>query len=199
MSNFTHKYDIQVGLDLTKILTPEAIPGIKAYLGVDNDNELLSAIAEDRYQKLVQALQEAGFEVIRAGFSRIEGRDRDEQKDASTSPLNKAKDHNVSKEQKGEQLSLEEFSNTLISLLKDEQKKISDNDGEIIKVDIDAAYISIAPNFDVIRKEAGLDDEMEFNFEELNDGVILISYTDPEKQQLQFKKISKEELVNAKG
>ena len=71
MSNFTHKYDIEVGLDLTKILTPEAIPGIKAYLGVDNDNELLNAIAEDRYQKLVQALQEAGFGVIRAGFSRI--------------------------------------------------------------------------------------------------------------------------------
>ncbi len=191
MSNFTHKYDIQVGLDLTKILTPEAIPGIKAYLGVDNDNELLSAIAEDRYQKLVQALQEAGFEVIRAGFSRIEGRDRDEQKSTSTSPLNEATDRGSSSKQKG--------SSALVSLLKDEQKKISDNDGEIIKVDIDAAYISIAPNFDVIRKEAGLDDEMEFNFEELNDGVILISYTDPEKQQLQFKKISKEELVNAKG
>lgn len=199
MSNFTHKYDIQVGLDLTKILTPEAIPGIKAYLGVDNDNELLSAIAEDRYQKLVQALQEAGFEVIRAGFSRIEGRDRDEQKSTSTSSLNEATDRGSSSEQKGAQLSLEEFSSALVSLLKDEQKKISDNDGEIIKVDIDAAYISIAPNFDVIRKEAGLDDEMEFNFEELNDGVILISYTDPEKQQLQFKKISKEELVNAKG
>lgn len=199
MSNFTHKYDIQVGLDLTKILTPEAIPGIKAYLGVDNDNELLSAIAEDRYQKLVQALQEAGFEVIRAGFSRIEGRDRDEQKSTSTSSLNEATDRGSSSEQKDAQLSLEEFSSALVSLLKDEQKKISDNDGEIIKVDIDAAYISIAPNFDVIRKEAGLDDEMEFNFEELNDGVILISYTDPEKQQLQFKKISKEELVNAKG
>lgn len=199
MSNFTHKYDIEVGLDLTKILTPEAIPGIKAYLGVDNDNELLNAIAEDRYQKLVQALQEAGFGVIRAGFSRIEEKDHGERKDASTSPLNKAKDHNVSKEQKGEQLSLKEFSNTLISLLKGEQKRISDNDGEIIKVDIDADYISIAPNFDVIRKEAGLNNEIEFNFEELNDGVILISYTDPEKQQLQFKKISKEELVNAKG
>lgn len=199
MSNFTHKYDIEVGLDLTKILTPEAIPGIKAYLGVDNDNELLNAIAEDRYQKLVQALQEAGFGVIRAGFSRIEEKDHGEQKDASMSPLNKAKDHNVSKEQKGEQLSLEEFSNTLISLLKGEQKRISDNDGEIIKVDIDADYISIVPNFDVIRKEAGLNNEIEFNFEELNDGVILISYTDPEKQQLQFKKISKEELVNAKG
>ena len=199
MSNFTHKYDIEVGLDLTKILTPEAIPGIKAYLGVDNDNELLNAIAEDRYQKLVQALQEAGFGVIRAGFSRVEEKDHGERKDASTSPLNKAKDHNVSKEQKGEQLSLKEFSNTLISLLKGEQKRISDNDGEIIKVDIDADYISIAPNFDVIRKEAGLNNEIEFNFEELNDGVILISYTDPEKQQLQFKKISKEELVNAKG
>ncbi|NMV57728.1 hypothetical protein FOL87_03715 [Lactobacillus reuteri] len=199
MSNFTHKYDIQVGLDLTKILTPEAIPGIKAYLGVDNDNELLSAIAEDRYQKLVQALQEAGFEVIRAGFSRIEGRDRDEQKSTSTSSLDEATDRGSSSEQKSDQLSLEEFSSALVSLLKDEQRKISDNDGEIIKVDIDATYISIAPNFDVIRKEAGLDDEMEFNFEELNDGVILISYTDPKKQQLQFKKISKEELVNAKG
>ena len=66
-------------------------------------------------------------------------------------------------------------------------------------MDIDADYISIAPNFDVIRKDAGLNNEIEFNFEELNDGVILISYTDPEKQQLQFKKISKEELVNAKG
>lgn len=199
MSNFTHKYDIQVGLDLTKILTPEAIPGIKAYLGVDNDNELLSAIAEDRYKKLVQALQEAGFGVIRAGFSRIEERDRDEQKSTSTSSLNESTDHGSSSEQKGDQLSLEEFSGALVSLLKDKQKKISDNDGEIIKVDIDAAYISIAPNFDVIRKEAGLDDEMEFNFEELNDGVILISYTNPKKQQLQFKKISKEELVNAKG
>lgn len=198
MSNFTHKYDIQVGLDLTKILTPEAVPGIKAYLGVDNDNELLNAIAEDRYQKLVQALQEAGFGVIRAGFSRIEARDRDEQKSTSTSSLNESTDHGSSSEQKGDQLSLEEFSGALVSLLKDEQKKISDNDGEIIKVDIDAAYISIAPNFDVIRKEAGLDDEMEFNFEELSDGVILISYTNPKKQQLQFKKISKEELVNAK-
>lgn len=199
MSNFTHKYDIEVGLDLTKILTPEAIPGIKAYLGVDNDNELLSAIAEDRYQKLVQALQEAGFGVIRAGFSRIEERDRNEQKSTSTSSLNESTDHGSSSEQKGDQLSLEEFSGALVSLLKDKQKKISDNDGEIIKVDIDAAYISIAPNFDVIRKEAGLDDEMEFNFEELNDGVILISYTNPKKQQLQFKKISKEELVNAKS
>ncbi len=199
MSNFTHKYDIEVGLDLTKILTPEAIPGIKAYLGVDNDNELLNAIAEDRYQKLVQALQEAGFGVIRAGFSRIEERDRNEQKSTSTSSLNESTDHGSSSEQKGDQLSLEEFSGALVSLLKDKQKKISDNDGEIIKVDIDAAYISIAPNFDVIRKEAGLDDEMEFNFEELNDGVILISYTNPKKQQLQFKKISKEELVNAKG
>lgn len=199
MSNFTHKYDIEVGLDLTKILTPEAIPGIKAYLGVDNDNELLSAIAEDRYQKLVQALQEAGFGVIRAGFSRIEERDRNEQKSINTSSLNESTDHGSSSEQKGGQLSLEEFSGALVSLLKDKQKKISDNDGEIIKVDIDAAYISIAPNFDVIRKEAGLDDEMEFNFEELNDGVILISYTNPKKQQLQFKKISKEELVNAKG
>ncbi|MBW3350701.1 hypothetical protein [Limosilactobacillus reuteri] len=199
MSNFTHKYDIQVGLDLTKILAPEAIPGIKAYLGVDNDNELLNAIAEDRYQKLVQALQEAGFGVIRAGFSRIEERDRDEQKNTSTSSLNEATDRGSSSEQKGDQLSLEEFGSALVSLLKDEQKKISANDGEIIKVDIDAAYISIAPNFDVIRKEVGLDDEMEFNFEELNDGVILISYTNPKKQQLQFKKISKEELVNAKG
>ena len=159
MSNFTHKYDIEVGLDLTKILTPEAIPGIKAYLGVDNDNELLSAIAEDRYQKLVQALQEAGFGVIRAGFSRIEERDRNEQKSTSTSSLNESTDHGSSSEQKGDQLSLEEFSGALVSLLKDKQKKISDNDGEIIKVDIDAAYISIAPNFDVIRKEAGLDDE----------------------------------------
>ena len=193
MSNFTHKYDVEIGLDLTRILTPEAIPGIKAYLGIDNDNELLSAIAEDRYKKLAQALQEAGFGIIRAGFSSIE------QKDTITPPLNKAKDHDVSKEQKGEQLSLEEFSNILISLLKGEQKKISDNDGEIIKVDIDADYISIAPNFDVIRKEAGLNDEIEFNFEELNDGAMLISYTDSKKQQIQFKKISKEELVNAKG
>lgn len=199
MSNFTHKYDIQVGLDLTKILTPEAIPGIKAYLGVDNDSELLNAIAEDRYQKLVQALQEAGFGVIRAGFSRIEERDRDEQKSTSTSSLTEATDRGSSSEQKGDQLSLEEFGSALVSLLRDEQKKISANDGEIIKVDIDAAYISVAPNFDVVRKKAGLDDEMEFNFEELTDGVILISYTNPQKQQLQFKKISKEELVNAKG
>lgn len=41
-----------IGLELTKLLSPKNIPGVKAYLGIDNDAELVNVIAQDPYNTL---------------------------------------------------------------------------------------------------------------------------------------------------
>lgn len=69
---YTHILNLSIGLDLTKLLSPKNIPGVKAYLGIDNDVELVNAIAQDQYSRVNKALQDAGFEVIKADFDQIQ-------------------------------------------------------------------------------------------------------------------------------
>ena len=70
--NYTHVIQVLVPLDLTSILSPENIPGIMAYLGIDNEAELLEGVARDKGKQIVQALTGAGFEVARTTFDSIQ-------------------------------------------------------------------------------------------------------------------------------
>ena len=67
-NNFTHKFVIEVGVDLSEILAPESIQGVKAYLGVKNDADLLGAVAVDQYKKLATAINNSGFAIINSEF-----------------------------------------------------------------------------------------------------------------------------------
>ena len=49
---YTHILNLSIGLDLTKLLSPKNIPGVKAYLGIDSDVELVNAIAQDQYSRV---------------------------------------------------------------------------------------------------------------------------------------------------
>ena len=76
--------------------------------------------------------------------------------------------------------------------------------GEMVKVDIDASYIDISPDFETLYKETGINSDVEFGFDELdaNQGAV-ITYNDKE-QMMKFKIIDKElmenkEEPNAKG
>lgn len=68
--NATHIFNLRVGIDLTRILAPEAIPGVKAYLGVDDDAELLQAIVQDKYLKMNDALAELDLQLLEGHFER---------------------------------------------------------------------------------------------------------------------------------
>ena len=74
----------------------------------------------------------------------------------------------------------------------------------MVKVDIDASYIDISPDFETLYKETGINSDVEFGFDELdaNQGAV-ITYNDKE-QMMKFKIIDKElmenkEEPNAKG
>ena len=60
---------MQLGIDLTKILSPENIPGIKAYLGVKNDNDLMEAVVRDQYLKIENAMNKLGMGIINARYT----------------------------------------------------------------------------------------------------------------------------------
>lgn len=83
---FTHAINVSVGFDLTKILAPENIPGVKAYLGIESDDDLASAILQDKFISISNLLSQGGFKVINAEVQTV-------QKEAK--PSNKAvKVHN---------------------------------------------------------------------------------------------------------
>lgn len=83
---FTHAINVSVGFDLTKILAPENIPGVKAYLGIESDDDLASAILQDKFISISNLLSQGGFKVINAEVQTV-------QKEAK--PSNKTvKEHN---------------------------------------------------------------------------------------------------------
>lgn len=70
-SKYTHALNVAVGLDITSLLSPANIPGIKQYLHVENDADLLNAIVQDQYGKLEKAIREAGFTIINTAFGKL--------------------------------------------------------------------------------------------------------------------------------
>ena len=52
----THVLTLQIGFDLGKLLDPENIQGVMAYLGVENESNLINTIAYDKYDKVLNAL-----------------------------------------------------------------------------------------------------------------------------------------------
>lgn len=70
--DFTHAINVSVGFDLTKILAPENIPGVKAYLGIESDDDLASAILQDKFISISNLLSQGGFKVINAEVQTVQ-------------------------------------------------------------------------------------------------------------------------------
>lgn len=69
---FTHAINVSVGFNLTKILAPENIPGVKAYLGIESDDDLASAILQDKFISISNLLSQGGFKVINAEVQTVQ-------------------------------------------------------------------------------------------------------------------------------
>ena len=69
---FTHAINVSVGFNLTKILAPENIPGVKAYLGIESDDDLASAILQDKFISISNLLSQGGFKVINAEVQAVQ-------------------------------------------------------------------------------------------------------------------------------
>ncbi len=215
-NNFTHKFVIEVGVDLSEILAPESIQGVKAYLGVKNDADLLEAVAVDQYKKLATAINNGGFVITNSEFmantpvqSQLQAPQTQEQKvkvpvmvedesvkAESEQPKQAEQKQKTVSEQKEKiakpsKPSLEKNILEVIKRFVDES-----SDSVIEKVDIDKEYVNDIPNAKTIYSRTGLPDEVIVDVDELDvDTAMIITYwTNVDSEELQYKVISEQEL-----
>lgn len=171
-------YELQLGIDLTEILSPENVPGIKAYLGVTNDNNLLEAVVKDRYSKILTAMNQLGFGVINANFTEIQDSNKKQEDNVNTEANETIKENKVASNdnkkidnketKKVFEIVNEQIVSGIKSTLKNEDVK------EISTVTINAEFINYVEGSEALHKSSGLSNEIEITFDELDEGMLMI-------------------------
>lgn len=192
---YTHTLNVAIGLDITSLLSPANISGVKKYLHVDSDADLVSAIAQDKYSKLERAIREAGFDIVDAEFSKIPVDNRnsidvmqDDKTEIST-PEEESSDGTDAKE---------DINTVIVDEIKRAIKDVADFDGEISAININGERVVDVQNSDELHKMTDLPKEVPINFEELDAGeLMVISYLDKD-QNLKFRVIDDNEKMEDK-
>lgn len=176
-NNFTHVLTIQIGLDFTKILSPENVPGVMAYLGINNEAELLQGISSDKYNKAMSALKDAGFEVIGGNFEQVNNGPKPE-------VLAETGDQEEIDPEVAEQMYKSQLRGNLVKLLTDQ----GNNLGESLEgITLNEKYAEIIPNKDDLFGVKNID-SLELEFSEMEDDeVAVLSYL--EDGELKYKKL----------
>ena len=189
-----------IGLELTKLLSPKNIPGVKAYLGIDNDAELVNAIAQDQYSKIKKALQGTGLEIIEADFDQIQQSDNSENPTA-TEPVVKKIASETNEEDKHKSESSKSTINEidydvnayLLDQLKPILEKANNENLEITTITINGNYVVYLVAPDELKELAGLDDDVEIDFDELDaNQLAIINFVD-RKENMTFEIIKEKE------
>lgn len=174
-NNFTHVLTIQIGLDFTKILSPENVPGVMAYLGINNEAELLQGISSDKYNKAMRALKDAGFEVVGGNFEQVNNGPQPE----APAEIN---DQEEIDPEVVEQMYKSQLRGNLVKLLTDQGNDL----GESLEgITLNEKYAEIIPNKDDLFGVKNFDSlELEFSGME-DDEVAVLSYL--EDGELKYK------------
>lgn len=218
-NNFTHKFVIEVGVDLSEILAPASIQGVKAYLGVKNDADLLGAVAVDQYKKLATAINNGGFAIINSEFmantpQQSQLQDPQTQEQEVKEPV-KVENESAKTEQKQPEQTQdkqETVADQKEKIDKHNKPSLEKNILEVIKqfvdesserviekIDIDEEYVNDIPNAKTIYSRTGLPDEVIVDVDDLDaDTAMIIAYfADVDSNELQYKVISEQELEEA--
>ncbi|MDC6077542.1 hypothetical protein [Limosilactobacillus reuteri] len=197
---YTHMIRLGIGLELTKLLSPKNIPGVKAYLGIDNDAELVNAIAQDQYSKIKKALQGTGLEIIEADFDQIQQSDNSENP-TSTEPVVEKLESETNEEDKHKSESSKSTINEidydvnayLLDQLKPILEKANNENLEITTITINGNYVVYLVAPDELKELAGLDDDVEIDFDELDaNQLAIINFVD-RKENMTFEIIKEKE------
>ena len=197
---YTHILNLSIGLDLTKLLSPKNIPGVKAYLGIDNDVELVNAIAQDQYSKIKKALQGTGLEIIEADFDQIQQSDNSENP-TSTEPVVEKLESETNEVDKHKSESSKSTINEidydvnayLLDQLKPILEKANNENLEITTITINGNYVVYLVAPDELKELAGLDDDVEIDFDELDaNQLAIINFVD-RKENMTFEIIKEKE------
>lgn len=189
-SKYTHALNVAVGLDITSLLSPANIPGIKQYLHVENDADLLNAIVQDQYGKLEKAIREAGFTIINTAFGKLSSENEENVAPESTMVAPQQTDIEMQTTKDVNEIAIDEIKRAI--------SDIEEQDGEITEINISGERVADIPNADDLRKATGLSEDVTINFEDMDDGeLMVISYLDRE-QNLKFRVVDDKEKMEDK-
>lgn len=189
-SKYTHALNVAVGLDITSLLSPANIPGIKQYLHVENDADLLNAIVQDQYGKLEKAIREAGFTIINTAFGKLSSENEENVAPESTMVTPQQTDIEMQTTKDVNEIAIDEIKRAI--------SDIEEQDGEITEINISGERVVDIQNADDLRKATGLSEDVTINFEDMDDGeLMVISYLDRE-QNLKFRVVDDKEKMEDK-
>jgi hypothetical protein len=189
-SKYTHALNVAVGLDITSLLSPANIPGIKQYLHVENDADLLNAIVQDQYGKLEKAIREAGFTIINTAFGKLSSENEENVAPESTMVAPQQTDIEMQTTKDVNEIAIDEIKRAI--------SDIEEQDGEITEININGERVADIQNADDLRKATGLSEDVTINFEDMDDGeLMVISYLDRE-QNLKFRVVDDKEKMEDK-
>lgn len=189
-SKYTHALNVAVGLDITSLLSPANIPGIKQYLHVENDADLLNAIVQDQYGKLEKAIREAGFTIINTAFGKLSSENEENVAPESTMVAPQQTDIEMQTTKDVNEIAVDEIKRAI--------SDIEEQDGEITEININGERVADIQNADDLRKATGLSEDVTINFEDMDDSeLMVISYLDRE-QNLKFRVVDDKEKMEDK-
>ena len=189
-SKYTHALNVAVGLDITSLLSPANIPGIKQYLHVENDADLLNAIVQDQYGKLEKAIREAGFTIINTAFGKLSSENEENVAPESTMVAPQQTDIEMQTTKDVNEIAIDEIKRAI--------SDIEEQDGEITEININGERVADIQNANGLRKATGLSEDVTINFEDMDDGeLMVISYLDRE-QNLKFRVVDDKEKMEDK-
>lgn len=189
-SKYTHALNVAVGLDITSLLSPANIPGIKQYLHVENDADLLNAIVQDQYGKLEKAIREAGFTIINTAFGKLSSENEENVAPESTMVAPQQTDIEMQTTKDVNEIAIDEIKRAI--------SDIEEQDGEITEININGERVADIQNANDLRKATGLSEDVTINFEDMDDGeLMVISYLDRE-QNLKFRVVYDKEKMEDK-
>lgn len=191
--NVTHKFNLEVGVDLGSLTTPETMPGVMAYLGVEDKEQLTKSIANDKFARLEKAIESLGMTVISGSFDTLE--EQNNQTESIEQIDTKVADDQGVAEESGQTDQVEEepeigkeLKGSLIKAIKDSIKSIKDDDGKLQELIINEKAKGM-----VDIKRLKLDEEVDAHFDYMYKEAVVLGYLSKD-EVLEYKVINIDEL-----
>ena len=174
MKNYTHKIVIELGIDLTEYLSPQNIIGVKSYLGVENDADIVAAIGEDQYRRIESMLMLKGFNVIGANMTSMQGAEKPiVDSRIVRDPFEKNKD---SKSVENEDEGATEVEKKVLDLISNAKKQLAD-EAVITKISINKKYKKDIKSIEMLKTLSDLFAETDIIFKKSSNDLT-IEYMD---------------------
>lgn len=177
--NYSHKLILEIGLDLTDYLSPQNVSGVKAYLGVNNDADVVAAIGEDKYRRIESLLLSKGVNVVGATMTNAQNESKDSSVVAQESTEEPVPPTELSGVDNGDDRVEDEVTQgekRVLGFIKNAKDQIGDN-GIITRVILNERYKDQINSVEMLKNVSELFNDTKVEFDS-TDHELTVDYMD---------------------